>query len=306
MLVAREPDEQDDVEEQVNEEEQGNANTSETAVPEDAANDQSIPSPTLITPPTQQPQDADIYHNIMDHAAKVLSMQEDESQVQETVEVVTTAKLITEFVAAVSETVSAAAVIPSVVPETISAAATILTVTAPPVKVVALVKATVPSTRRKRGVVIRDPKEESSTKTPTETTSKDKGKGILVEEPKPIKKKRQVELDEPYARKLQEEFNQDIDWETAIDNVKQRAKEEPFIQIYQNTAGFTLDYFKGMSYDDIRPIFAAKFNANMEFLLKSKEQIKEEESRAIATINVTPAQKAAKRRKLIEEAKEAE
>nr|GEZ40029.1 hypothetical protein [Tanacetum cinerariifolium] len=167
-------------------------------------------------------------------------------------------------------------------------------------------KATVPSTRRKRGVVIRDPKEESSTKTPTETTSKDKGKGILVEEPKPIKKKRQVELDEPYARKLQEEFNQDIDWETAIDNVKQRAKEEPFIQIYQNTAGFTLDYFKGMSYDDIRPIFAAKFNANMEFLLKSKEQIKEEESRAIATINVTPAQKAAKRRKLIEEAKEAE
>nr|GEV44370.1 hypothetical protein [Tanacetum cinerariifolium] len=72
-----------------------------------------------------------------------------------------------------------------------------------------------------------------------------------------------------------------------------------------NTAGFTLDFFKGISYDDIRPIFVAKFNANMEFLLKSKEQIEEEESRAIASINETPAQKAAKRRKLIEEAKEA-
>nr|GFA30493.1 hypothetical protein [Tanacetum cinerariifolium] len=74
----------------------------------------------------------------------------------------------------------------------------------------------------------------------------------------------------------------------------------------KNTAGFTLDFFKGMSYDGIRLIFMAKFNANMEFLLKSKEQIEEEESRETASINETPAQKAAKRRKLIEEAKEAE
>nr|GEU82480.1 hypothetical protein [Tanacetum cinerariifolium] len=243
-----------------------------------------------------------IYHIDMDHAAKVL------------------------IVATVSEIVSAAAVISFAVPETISAAA-IPTVTTLSIKVAAPVKAAVPSTRRKRGMVIRDPEEESSAKTPSETTSKDKGKGILVEEPKPMKKKQQVELDEAYARKLQEEFNQDIDWEAEIDHVKQRAKEEPFIQIYQvmkkrpqteaqdrrnmmmylkNTAGFTLDYFKGMSYDDIRPIFVAKFNANMEFLLKYKEPIEEEESRAIVTINETPAQKAAKRRKLIKEAKEAE
>nr|GEY45828.1 hypothetical protein [Tanacetum cinerariifolium] len=237
-------------------------------------------------------EDADIYHIDMDHAAKVLSMQEDESEVHEAVEVVTTAKLITEVIAAVSKTVSAAAVIPSAVLETISVAA-IPTVTAPSIKVDALIKAIVPSTKRKRRVVIRDLEEESSAKIPTETTSKDKEKGIL---------------------------------EAAIDYVKQRAKEEPFIQRYQvmkkrpqteaqarrnmmmylkNTAGFTLDYFKGMSYDDIRQIFVAKFNANMEFLLKSKEQIEEEESRAIASINETSAQKAAKRRKLIEEAKEA-
>nr|GFA35504.1 hypothetical protein [Tanacetum cinerariifolium] len=61
MLVAREHEEQDDVEEQGNEKEQGNADTTteepETVVPEDAANDQSIPSPTLLTPPSQQPQD---------------------------------------------------------------------------------------------------------------------------------------------------------------------------------------------------------------------------------------------------------
>nr|GFB33819.1 hypothetical protein [Tanacetum cinerariifolium] len=228
---------------------------------------------------------ADIYHIDMDHATKVLSMQEDEQEIQEAMEVVTTAKLITEVVAAVSEIVSAAAIvqaaIPSALTETVNAAA-------------ALVKVVVLSTRRRRGVVIRDQEEESSTKTPTKTKSKDKGKGIMVEEPKPMKKKHQVELDEAYARKLQ-----DIDWEVAMDHVKQKAKEKPYVQ--------RLDYFKGMSYDDIRPIFEAKFNANMEFLLKSKDQMEEEEdSRAIAIINETPAQKAVKRRRLNKEAEDVE
>nr|GEV71336.1 hypothetical protein [Tanacetum cinerariifolium] len=135
---------------------------------------------------------ADICQIDMDHAAKVL------------VEVVTTAKLITEVVAAVSETVSAAVIIPAAVSEIVSVAAVVPTVTAAPVKVV------VPSTRRRRGVIIRDPEEESSAKTPTKTKSKDTGKVKMVEEPKPIKKKQHVELDEAYARKLQEELNQDI------------------------------------------------------------------------------------------------
>nr|GEW84032.1 hypothetical protein [Tanacetum cinerariifolium] len=69
----------------------------------------------------------------------------------------------------------------------------------------------------------------------------------------------------------------------------------------KNVARFRLDYFKGMSYDDIRPIFKAKFNSNIEFLLKTKEQLEEEENIAIESINETPAQKAAKRRKLNEE-----
>nr|GEW40588.1 hypothetical protein [Tanacetum cinerariifolium] len=142
----------------------------------------------------------------------------------------------------------------------------------------------------------------SSAKTHVETKSKDKGKGIMVEEPKPIKKKQQVETDEAYVTKLHEELNQDINWDVAINHVKQKAKEDPYVQRYQimkkrpqieaqarrnmtmylkNTAGFRLDYFKGMSYDDIRPIFEAKFISNIEFLIKSKEQIEEEENRAL-------------------------
>nr|GFB33145.1 hypothetical protein [Tanacetum cinerariifolium] len=66
----------------------------------------------------------------------------------------------------------------------------------------------------------------------TAAPSKDKGKGIMVEEPKPLKKKQQVEMDEEYARKLHEELNKDIDWDVAIDHVKQKAKEDPAMQRY--------------------------------------------------------------------------
>nr|GFD17213.1 hypothetical protein [Tanacetum cinerariifolium] len=88
-----------------------------------------------------------------------------------------------------------------------------------------LLVATAPS-RRRKGVVIKDPEEESTTSTiiPTETKSKDKGKEILVKEPKPLKKKQQIEQDEQYARELQAELNKNTDWDEAIDHVKSRQK----------------------------------------------------------------------------------
>nr|GFB19524.1 hypothetical protein [Tanacetum cinerariifolium] len=57
--------------------------------------------------------------------------------------------------------------------------------------------------RRRKGVIIKDSEEELSSKTPTETSKlKDKGKGILIETPKPMKKKDQIEQDAEYAKKL--------------------------------------------------------------------------------------------------------
>nr|GEV67184.1 hypothetical protein [Tanacetum cinerariifolium] len=178
--------------------------------------------------------------------------EEEKKEEEEVVDVVTTTKLITEVVTAASKIVTAA------------------------------IRVAAASTRRRKGVVIRDPEEESTTIIPADTKSKDKGKGIMVEEPKPLKKKQQVEMDEEYARKIHEELNKDIDWDVAIEHLK-------------------LDYFKGMFYDDILPIFETKFNSNIELLLKTKEQLEEEENRAIQSINKTPAQKAAKRMKLNEE-----
>nr|GEY72602.1 hypothetical protein [Tanacetum cinerariifolium] len=212
---------------------------------------------------------------VVDAVKDVEEAKEDETEpaeVQEVVDVVTTAKLITKVVTAPSETITAA----------IAAA---------------------PS-RRRKGVVIRDLEGESTTSTiiPAKTKSKDKGKGILVEEPKPLKKKQQIEQDEQYARELQAELNKDIDWDEAIDHVKRKAKEDPAVKRYQvlkrkpqieaqvrknmmmylkNVASFKMNYLKGMSYDDIRPIFEDKFNLNVAFLHKTKEHIEEDENRAL-------------------------
>nr|GEV57516.1 putative ribonuclease H-like domain-containing protein [Tanacetum cinerariifolium] len=330
----------------------------DTTVQGDAAQEPSIPSPTPPTPPTQQPQDLPSTSQlksrvkrlekerkvrvlelrrlkkvgtsqridtsedtVMDDASNqgrmiadldkddvvaLMDDKEEEKKEEEAkvVDVVTTAKLITEIVTAANTIISAEPQVP------------VATITAAPVRVAAA------STRRRKGVVIRDPEEESSIVIHADTKSKDKGKGIMIKEPKPLKKKEQIEMDEEYARKLHEELNKDIDWDVAIEHVKQKAKEDPAVQRYQvmkrkpqtesqarknmimylkNVAGFRLDYFKGMSYDDIRLIFEAKFYSNMDFLLKTKERMEEEESGALQYINETPAQKAAKRRKLNEE-----
>nr|GEU92584.1 reverse transcriptase domain-containing protein [Tanacetum cinerariifolium] len=111
----------------------------------------------------------------------------------------------------------------------------------------------------------------TAAKTPVSATSIT----IPAAEPKvPTAAPVKVEIDEAYARKLHEELNQDIDWDAVIEYVKQKAKEDPFVQRYQ-------------------------FNANMEFLLKSKEQMEEEENRALESINETPAQKAEKQRRKV-------
>nr|GEX39629.1 hypothetical protein [Tanacetum cinerariifolium] len=187
---------------------------------------------------------AKIYKIDLDHANKVLSMQEDESEpieVQEVVEVVTTAKLITKVVTAASTTITAVEV--PVLAATTAAASTL---TAAP-------------KRRIKGVVIRDPEES------TATTS------IIIHS---------------------EAKSKDKDWDEVIDHVNKKAKEDPAVKRYQalkrkpqteaqarknmmlylkNVDGFKMDYFKGMSYDDIRPIFEAKFNLNVAFLQKTKE-----------------------------------
>nr|GEV27213.1 ribonuclease H-like domain-containing protein [Tanacetum cinerariifolium] len=102
-------------------------------------------------------------------------------------------------------------------------------------------------------------------------------------------------MDEQYARELHVELKKDIDWDEAIDHVKRRAKEDPAVKRYQamkrktqteaqarkemmmylkNVVGFKMDYFKGMSYDDIRPIFEAKEKTKRRKLDEEVEELR--------------------------------
>nr|GEX57525.1 hypothetical protein [Tanacetum cinerariifolium] len=219
---------------------------------------------------------AQIYQIDLEHADKVLSMQDDKvetAKLQEVVEVVTTAKLITEVVTGASATIIAAA------PTLTTAAAPTLTTAAAPTLT------TAPSAaRRRKGVVIRDPEETATPSTIiySEAKSKDKGKWILVEEPKA-----QIKQDEAFVRELEAEANKTINWDDVIDQVQRKKKED-----------------NGMKYDDICPIFEKYFNSNVAFLEKIREQIEEQDSKALKRISESQEDKATKKQKLDEEVAE--
>nr|GEW18415.1 hypothetical protein [Tanacetum cinerariifolium] len=114
---------------------------------------------------TEEDMNADVKGRLAESQAKP-------AEVEEVIKVVTAAKLITEVV---------------------TTTATTITVTQVP-------KASAP--RRKRGVVIQDPEETPTTSVivHTKVKSEDKGKGILIEEPKPLKRQAQIKQDEAFAR----------------------------------------------------------------------------------------------------------
>nr|GFB82108.1 hypothetical protein [Tanacetum cinerariifolium] len=166
---------------------------------------------------------------------------------------------------------------------TITAATTLITA--------AILTAALSAARRRKGVVIRDPKESA---TPSiiihfEPKSKDKGKGIMVEEPKPLKKQAQIKQDEAYAREYQALKRKP--------QTESQARKNMMIYL-RNMAGFKMDYFKGMSYDDIRPIFEKYFNSNVAFLEKTKEQMEEEDIKALKRASESQAEKEAKKEDL--------
>nr|GEV45298.1 hypothetical protein [Tanacetum cinerariifolium] len=153
--------------------------------------------------------------------------------------------------------------------------------------------------RRRKGVVIRDPEKTAtpSTIVYSEPKSKDKGKGILVEEPKPLKKQAQIEQDEAYARELEAELNKNINWNDVIEQVKRKEKKDNVVLRYQalkRKPQTEAQARKNIMY----------FNSNVAFLEKSKKQLEEDESRALKRQSKSFEQQAAKKQKLDEEVEE--
>nr|GEY38701.1 hypothetical protein [Tanacetum cinerariifolium] len=90
--------------------------------------------------------------------------------------------------------------------------------------------------------------------------------------------------------KEHEESYKNIDWNAALDHVQ--SKEPQYIKRYH-----------GMKK---KPQTESEARKNMIFYLKNTEEMEKEDEEIIKSINETPAQKAVKRRKLSEEAQEAD
>nr|GEU83724.1 hypothetical protein [Tanacetum cinerariifolium] len=191
------------------------------------------------------------------------------AKLKEVIKVVTTAKLMTEVV---------------------TAAATIITDAATPITAATITVSPSAARKRKR-VVIKDPEETAtpSTIVHSKTKAKDKGKGILDDVIKHVKRKGKKD-------------NAILRYQELKRKPQTEAQARKNMMVYlKNMAGFKMDFFKGMSYDGIRPIFEMYFNLNVAFLEKSKEQLEEEESRALKRTSESFEEKEAKKQKLDEE-----
>nr|GEZ92418.1 hypothetical protein [Tanacetum cinerariifolium] len=171
--------------------------------------------------------------------------------------------------------------------------------TAAPITIDAQVpKASAP---RRKGVVIQDPEETTAASVimHSEVQSKDKGKGILIEEPKPLKGQAHIDMDEAFTRQLEAELNANINWNEAIEQVKRKERQDNKVMRYQalnrkplteararknimiylkNMAGFKMNFFKGMTYNEIRPLFEKHYNSNQAFLDRVEEERMDEEA----------------------------
>nr|GEU87283.1 putative ribonuclease H-like domain-containing protein [Tanacetum cinerariifolium] len=135
--------------------------------------------------------------------------------------------------------------------------------------------------RRRRGIVIQDPEETAtSILVHTEVQPKDKGKGILIEEPKPLKRQAKIKKNNEVMR-----------YQALKRKPLTEAQARKNMMIYlKNMAGFKMNFFKGMTYGEIRPLFEKHYNSNQAFLERVEEEvivqekeIKEEEATPLAS-----------------------
>nr|GEX48714.1 uncharacterized mitochondrial protein AtMg00810-like [Tanacetum cinerariifolium] len=234
----------------------------------DAKKDVKVAEKDVAVQGRQEESQAQVYPIDLEHADKVLSMQDDKTEpaeLKEVIKVVTTAKLMTKVVTTAATTITA----------TPSAA------------------------RRRKGVAIRDLEETTTPSTIVyfEPKSKDKGKGILVEEPKPLKKQAQIEQDKAYARELKAELNKNIKWNDVIEQFKRKEKEDNAVLRYQALK-------RKLQTEAHARKNMMHFNSFVGFLEKREKKLEEEASIAVKRKNESSEQQAVKKQKFNEEVEE--
>nr|GEX41564.1 hypothetical protein [Tanacetum cinerariifolium] len=104
-----------------------------------------------------------------------------------------------------------------------------------------------------------------------------------------------TKLDEEVARQLEAELKANINWNVVIKQVKRNERLNDVVMKYQtlkrkpltqaqarrnmivylkNMVGFKMEYFKGMTYDEVRPLFEKHYNFNQTFLDEVNEGVK--------------------------------
>nr|GEU96650.1 hypothetical protein [Tanacetum cinerariifolium] len=120
------------------------------------------------------------------------------------------------------------------------------------------------------------------------------------------------------------ELNANINWDDVMEQVKRREKQDNTVMRYQalkrkhvteaqarknmmiylkNMVGFKMDFIKGMTYTEIRHIFAKHYNSIQAFLEKGEEEVTEQEEGSKRKGD-SLEQKAAKKQRINEEADE--
>nr|GEW06088.1 hypothetical protein [Tanacetum cinerariifolium] len=192
-----------------------------------------------------------VYNLDLAHEETVLSMQDitdaDGKKVaKEMVKVITTTKIIVDEVSTASGELNATN------KEPVSAAPANITTTQP----IEATKKTVdiPTAPKAKGIVFHDMEESTTRIVSSKPHVKDKGKAKLVEEPEVLKsRKAQIAIDEEVVRRIEAEWNADIK-----DNIY---------------------WIKGMSYEEIRPLFEEEYN-KVQTLFKEGPEIDAERTKA--------------------------
>nr|GEW28851.1 ribonuclease H-like domain-containing protein [Tanacetum cinerariifolium] len=279
MLVDQEVDQEGDADEHIEEATAGDAaQGDDTAAHKEVSTvtvEPSIPSPTLPTPPPQPPQDVPSTSQVHQTPPQSPQVQPPSPQHQQ----------------------QAADFPMSVLQEALDACATLtrrvehleLDKIAQALEITKLKKRVKKLEKRNKddAVVLMDDKEED--------------KEAKDDEPSEVLEVVEVVTTAKLITEVVTAASETVTAASAIIPATEGQARKNMIMYLKNVVGFKMDYFKGMSYDDIRPIFEAKFNSNVAFLLKTKEQLEKEENRALQKLNETPAEREAKRRKLDEE-----
>nr|GEY98183.1 hypothetical protein [Tanacetum cinerariifolium] len=140
--------------------------------------------------------------------------------------------------------------------------------------------------RRRMGVIIQDPEEiTTSVIMHSKVQFKNKGKEILLKEPKPLKGQAQIDMDEAFAKQLEAELNANINSNDVIEQVKRSEKHDNAVM------------------SEIRPIFKKHYNLTQAFLEKVKDEVTVQEE-GNKRQDESLEQEIAKKQRMDEEAEE--